>query len=144
MSNVPIPLARPQQRYFTPDEANALLPEVLPLLYALVDVIVNAGEVAELLEATENPSERAAVNRDLEELRIASRDQLAEITAMGVQVKRVQPLLLDFPAQHNGQEVLLCWREGEEMVTWWHPIHTGIRGRRPVADEPAASWEYWS
>ncbi|NCG19451.1 MAG: DUF2203 family protein [Rhodobacterales bacterium] len=144
MSDVQIPLARPIQRYFTPDEANVLLLELRPLLHALVEVIINAEEVAELLEATAHPNERAAINRDLEELRIATRDQLGEIITHGVLLKRIQPILLDFPAQHNGQDVLLCWREGESEVAWWHPIHTGIRGRRPVADEAPLSWEYWS
>lgn len=144
MSDIQIPLARPNQRYFTPDEANVLLVELRPLLEALVEVIINAEEVAELLEATEHPNERAAISRDLEELRIATRDQLGEITTHSVQLKRIQPILLDFPAQHNGQDVLLCWREGEPEVAWWHPIHTGIRGRRPVADEAPLSWEYWS
>jgi hypothetical protein len=53
------------------------------------------------------------------------------------------PPLLDFPALRDGQEVYLCWREGEADITHWHPLHTGIRGRQPLEGD-TASWEWCS
>ncbi|MDY6764305.1 MAG: DUF2203 domain-containing protein, partial [Halobacteria archaeon] len=39
--------------------------------------------------------------------------------------------MLDFPhVTENGEEVYLCWMQGEEEIKYWHPIETGMRGRK--------------
>jgi hypothetical protein len=40
--------------------------------------------------------------------------------------------LLDFPALREGQEVLLCWRVGEDDVRYWHDHAEGFAGRKPI------------
>jgi hypothetical protein len=30
--------------------------------------------------------------------------------------------------------VLLCWREGEEALAWYHPEELGYLGRAPIAE----------
>ena len=56
----------------------------------------------------------------------------------GIEVKGVAPALLDFPARAviDGQQrlVLLCWREGEDTLAWYHPVETGYLGRAPIAE----------
>ena len=42
----------------------------------------------------------------------------------------------------HGQEVYLCWREGESRVEHWHPIHTGIAGRQEVDPADLGVWEW--
>jgi len=59
-------------------------------------------------------------------------DTLAEITAMGVQVKDVDTGLLDFPCVVEGKVVLLCWRLGEGAITHWHGVDEGFAGRKPI------------
>lgn len=65
-------------------------------------------------------------------------DELGWFRDQGVQVKGVAPALLDFPARAvvDGEEqvVLLCWREGEEALAWYHPVETGYLGRAPIAE----------
>jgi len=39
---------------------------------------------------------------------------------------------VDFPAQRDGEEVLLCWRLGEEEIGFWHGLEEGFSGRRPL------------
>ena len=41
------------------------------------------------------------------------RESVAEIDAIGVQVKDLESGLLDFPCRLDDQVVLLCWRMGE-------------------------------
>jgi transposase len=55
-------------------------------------------------------------------------------TQRGVQVKGIAPLLLDFPAEVEGREGLLCWLEREPDLSYWHPIETGFMGRRPLPE----------
>lgn len=129
-------------RYFTPDEANAALEQVRPLVEQLVasrqehvaalerqeelerKIKGNGGGIppAELAEAT---AEVDAVARRLAQL-------VDEISALGVQVKDLDSGLVDFPALHRGETVLLCWQLGEDEIGWWHRLDDGFAGRRPL------------
>ena len=74
------------------------------------------------------------------------REQVArvieEVHQMGVEVKGLDPPLVDFPGLLNGQEAYLCWQAGEQYLTWWHPIHTGVDGRQPLENIDDGSWEW--
>jgi hypothetical protein len=51
---------------------------------------------------------------------------------LGVQVKDLDSGLVDFPALHKGEEVLLCWQVGEDEVAYWHGVDEGFAGRKPL------------
>lgn len=144
MSDDAIPLLRAPRRWFTPSEANDLLPELLPLVSALAEGLERAEEVQALYEASTDVQSRWDIARDLQELQDANRETLDRLQAHGVELKGVAPALLDFPALRDGREVVLCWRQGEEQVGHWHPVHTGFRGREPIDPDATAAWEYWS
>jgi hypothetical protein len=40
--------------------------------------------------------------------------------------------LIDFPAIRDGQEVYLCWVDGEPDIGFWHELDAGYAGRRPL------------
>ena len=53
----------------------------------------------------------------------------------GIIVKGVEEGLVDFPAlRKNGEEVFLCWKEGENDIDFWHSLTAGYRGRRPITE----------
>ena len=52
---------------------------------------------------------------------------------IGVDLKDPSRALLDFPALHEGREILLCWKADEETITHWHETAAGIAGRKSVA-----------
>jgi len=65
--------------------------------------------------------------------------QLTEIiTALqddGILIKGIEEGLIDFPAlRENGEEVFLCWRDGEDDIGFWHSLDGGFRGRRPLGE----------
>jgi hypothetical protein len=47
-------------------------------------------------------------------------------------VKDLDTGLLDFPAILNDEEVYLCWRLGEDRIRFYHGIHEGFAGRKPL------------
>lgn len=55
-----------------------------------------------------------------------------EIQALGAIVKDLELGLVDFPSLRDGDEVLLCWRVGEDAIEFWHPVDEGFSGRRPL------------
>jgi hypothetical protein len=61
-----------------------------------------------------------------------TKDALAEIDAIGVQVKDLDMGLLDFPCKVEDQIMLLCWKYGEEKIQYWHSQEEGFKGRKPI------------
>jgi hypothetical protein len=132
-------------RTFTLDEAQDLLPVLESLLrnaieskkqIELVDselqsiahkIFMNGGMSVNVVQLA-----RRKLQREKAMQRI--KDAMAEIDAMGVQVKDLDIGLLDFPCEVDGQVVLLCWRLGEKGITHWHGVSEGFAGRKPVDD----------
>jgi hypothetical protein len=122
------------ERLFTLDQANALLPRLRPLLERLQEV---QGRLAdrELLERLRTAAAgngggvaaRQAMSTGDEFGRIT-----AEIESLGVVVRDPSSGLVDFPAERDGQQVFLCWRVGEDNVGHWHDRDSGFMGRRPL------------
>ena len=62
------------------------------------------------------------------------RSALVELQAMEVVLRDLDRGLVDFPSLRDGQEIYLCWEEGEDEIGFWHDPDTGFAGRRPLAD----------
>jgi hypothetical protein len=129
-------------RFFTPDEANALLPRVRPLAERMV---AHAGALRAAEERRAELQEHIAGNggditqSDVAEVTAAVASEVSALTAivtevqeLGVQVKDVDIGLVDFPSLRDGEEILLCWRLGEDEVAFWHGLEEGYAGRKPL------------
>ncbi len=55
-----------------------------------------------------------------------------QISAAGAQIKSLEEGLLDFPSSRDGEDVLLCWKLGEEEINYWHGRDEGFAGRKPL------------
>ena len=85
-----------------------------------------ATGAASLLQSSPRRPRRSTLSRgDLARL-------VDEIIAHGAQVKDLDSGLVDFPALHHGETVLLCWQLGEDEIAWWHRVDDGFAGRRPL------------
>jgi hypothetical protein len=131
------------ERTFTLDEAQSLLPVLESLLRASSDgkklietvdaelqetahrVFLSGGMFLNIVHLARRKAEREKSIRRV-------RDAMAEIDAMGVQVKDLDIGLLDFPCKVDGKIVLLCWKLGEEGITHWHGTEEGFAGRKPI------------
>jgi hypothetical protein len=133
----------PRRRYFTPGEANALLPEMAARMTAIGEHLRRARTVTDALRVVSDgtPEHQRAID-DIDALRVEIERLVDEIHDEGVDVKGLSPGLLDFPAIMNGQEVYLCWKEGEDRIDWWHPLHTGIAGRQKLDLSGHNAWEW--
>ena len=133
-----------RQRYFTPAEANALLPTVSRLLDEATARIRRFRELVNAARSGEvtHPDDRRATAREAERMRREALEIIEEIQDHGVELKGLDQGLLDFPALRGGVEVLLCWRRGEPAVGAWHPLEAGVAGRRPIEDPADGVWEW--
>jgi hypothetical protein len=130
-------------KHFTLDEAQSLLPVLEALLKRAMEAKRAAEEIEEKMQALSRKifltggmfldvdrtkRQRASLESQLQQ----AKDSLAEIDAIGVQVKDLDTGLLDFPCLIDGETVLLCWKMGESRIEFWHTLDAGFRGRQPL------------
>ena len=130
------------ERAFTPEEANAALAEVRPLVERMVAVrsaLLDAQRrQAELVARVASngggltPPDVAAAAAEVQQATAELVAVLEELERLGVQVKDLDRGLVDFPCVHRGRVVLLCWELGEDEVAFWHGADEGYAGRRPL------------
>ncbi|MGA9041726.1 MAG: DUF2203 domain-containing protein [Terriglobales bacterium] len=131
------------ERTFTLEEAQSLLPVLESLLRTSIDgkkliesvdaelqetahrVFLNGGMFLNVVHLARRKAEREKTIQRV-------RDAMAEIDAIGVQVKDLDIGLLDFPCKVDGKIVLLCWKLGEQGITHWHGTEEGFAGRKPI------------
>jgi hypothetical protein len=128
---------------FTIDEAQSLLPLLESLLKRAIESKAAAQEVeSHLAELGRriylaggmrvNVADVGRQRTEMEAHLNRVRESVAEIDAIGVQVKDVDTGLLDFPCRVDDQVVLLCWKMGETTIGHWHTIEDGFKGRQPL------------
>jgi hypothetical protein len=130
-------------RTFTIDEAQSLLPVLESLLKRAIEgkqaaekVETDLADVARRIyfaggmkvDAADILRQRAELEEHLKRVR----ETIAEIDAIGVQVKDLDTGLLDFPCRVEDEVVLLCWRLGETSIEHWHTMEAGFNGRQPL------------
>ncbi len=122
-------------RYFTVEEANAMLDVIRPLMREILDVrqviFQKQPEVVPVLNRLlDNGGSQAAseVALEIEQLHVL----IGHLLATGVTLKDINSGLVDFLSQRDGRDVYLCWRYGEESVAYWHELETGFAGRKPI------------
>ena len=129
-------------RYFTPEEANAALAEVAPLVERMVahrrahvEALTRQEELEGRIRGNGGgipPATLAAAAAEVEsEARELAR-VIDEIVDHGAQVKDIDEGLIDFPARRGGETVLLCWKLGEDEIRYWHTLEDGFAGRREL------------
>jgi hypothetical protein len=122
-------------RLFTIDEANALLPTLIPLMERLLEARERIAAVgADLLHVLEQSSGNGgslSASKAVGDIAVIQ-EIVAEISALGCELKDLTTGLIDFPAERDGREVYLCWRYGEDKVEWWHDMDAGFAGRQPL------------
>ncbi len=128
-------------KYFTREEAEALLPQIEPLLLDLQQchamLLALRGELEMLHERMRGNGhglhERFSHLSRQHAAAIEEANRLIRrIQAFGCQLKDPAMGLIDFPALRDGREVLLCWRLGEPAIRWWHEVDAGFQGRQPL------------
>ena len=145
-----VPSSRPKRR-FTLSEAN----RSLPLVKRVVGDIVKTHALAmKLQHELDRQTTSVAASKQTGEAGLAALKQLPqnvtmqeqldasmskledfvdELSEIGCELKDYQMGLIDFVGRHDGRDVYLCWKLGEENITHWHELDSGFAGRQPVS-----------
>jgi hypothetical protein len=125
------------EKLFTPAQANATLPLVRQIVADVVEHQTRLTGLVTAYQATkrETGASQHALNESKQQMAAAAlqRDAcFAELAEIGVDLKDAATGLVDFPAELDGERVLLCWRLGEDRVEYFHSETEGFGGRRPI------------
>ncbi len=129
------------EKYFSRHEAEQLLPMLqeflkvaqeqkqavdaaqVELTKAASRIMVLGGSYPPYLELVKKKKERDQASERIVET-------ISRIQETGCVVKDIDEGLIDFPSIIEGQEALLCWKQGEVRIEYWHGLEDGFAGRK--------------
>jgi len=114
---------------FTLAASNALLPIVESIVSEIVerrDRRSRLRNTRALLRRATTPEGLTRALSDLDARIWDDEDRIRrahkELEAMGLEVLRLDPVVVHFPGAIDGQELVFCWEEGDSAVAYGHPI----------------------
>ena len=124
-------------KHFSLEEAPACLPELEKIFALCSEIRGKAQARVEHLKRLESvpggdPAHAAIDRSQVQFLAQCLEHVLKGIDEMGALLKGIDPGLVDFPHLMDGEEVLLCWQEGEKAITHYHSEDDGFAGRKPL------------
>lgn len=128
-----ITMARRRRRVFTLIEANRTLPLVKRIAGDIARTHAEARRLHAQLTRKMARNERQQIEAELDLVVTKLQNYVDELTDVGAELKDYQSGLIDFVSLHQGREVYLCWKLGEEQIGHWHELEAGFQGRQPVS-----------
>lgn len=123
-----------RRRVFSLQQANSTLPLVGRVVRDIVGLYRQMAVVQERLASeTIGPSDREVVELLAEQQEERFEEYLGELSVIGCELKDAGMGLVDFVGRHEGRDICLCWRLGEEQIAFWHEVHSGFAGRKSVS-----------
>ena len=122
-----------RRRRFTLIEANRTLPLVKRIASDVVRTHATARTLHAQLARKLPRVDRQRVESELDSVVHRLQGYVDELTEVGAELKDYQSGLLDFVSVHQGRDVYLCWRLGEDHIGHWHELDAGFQGRQPVS-----------
>ena len=124
-------------KIFSVEEANSLLPSVRALVRKIQKshaALTSEQEQAKRASDAADSGGGGIANGVAYATNLMNMTTLvAELEALGVQLKDFSRGLIDFPSLRDGRVVLLCWQLGEgDRLEWWHDVDAGFAGRTPL------------
>jgi hypothetical protein len=123
-------------RLFTVEEANDLLPQIIPKLNEIKDLYTAVESLKDEARAAASASNFGGGMRGGTEY-INTLYMVGKLTTelheMGIELKDHKRGLIDFPSLKGERIVYLCWQDGDgDRILWWHETDAGFAGRRPL------------
>jgi hypothetical protein len=127
---------------FTVEQANRTLPLVRKIIDDIVqqhrrwrEAILELDLVASAPGADDPHAHADRLEREAQALAREIDGYERELESLGITLKDRRLGLVDFPSEMAGRQVMLCWRQGEPEVQYWHVVDVGYAGRQPLSPE---------
>lgn len=132
-------------RIFTVDQANAALPLVRAIMADILRLERTVRHLSFRLRFIKRGGDELTFMFDSEirglETELASAEEelerhTRELLELGIEPEGLPLGLIDFPMNHHGTTVYLCWRYGESRIRYWHTLTGGFVDRQPLKQLP--------
>ncbi len=122
------------ERHYSVEQANAALDFVEQRIERLraARVQLSDEEARAALTDAGPTNGGGSPGRVVSEAFLELQRSLADLQAMEIVLRDLDRGLVDFPALREGEEVYLCWEEGEDEIAFWHDTESGYGGREPL------------
>ena len=125
------------RRYFTVEQATALLPKINRILKKVISLnkaldILSSIEIEVYDDDYENMMKVTRINGQFHKLSYQFFSGIEKMEDIGCIVKDYEVGIIDFYSRFEGRDIFLCWRIGEEGINFWHEISEGYSGRKPI------------
>ncbi len=118
----------PRKR-FTVAQANTTLP-LKRVVADLVRVHKHALELQEEIQVLDESKDSTIPQKELDAATERLADYVGELSDIGCDLKDYKTGLIDFIGRHQGRDVCLCWKLGEDKIGYWHETTAGAAGRK--------------
>lgn len=123
------------KKYFTLEEANSIVPQLLnqvPQIQGLASDL--RDKYPDVRNAWEKHKSNGGSVQGTQYLDAALQLNgiMKDLESKGCIVKGIKEGLVDFPSLRDGREVYLCWKAPEKEIKFWHEIDSGFSGRQPI------------
>lgn len=129
-------------KIFTLEEANQLIPQLRVILAEIMEkrdrIILKQKEVAAIRNTINsnghNPKALGLVEKEqvLKGLITELNEDVQKVHDLGCELKDINLGLVDFLSLREGRQVYLCWKFGEDEISFWHELNAGFAGRQPL------------
>jgi hypothetical protein len=121
-------------RHFTLEEARAELPWVATKLAALRDARdrLTDTETRQALADGSPTNGGGHPGKKVGDAFVELQNGIAAFEQRGIVLRDLDSGLIDFPSVREGDEIYLCWIDGESDIGFWHELDTGYQGRQPL------------
>ena len=124
-----------KNKYFSVEEANAIIPELLVNIPRLQGLLQDLTEkYPDVNKAREKAQFNGGSLQGADYINcVLNINYLTEqLESKGLILKGIKHGLVDFLSMRNGREVYLCWKVPEQRIEYWHDIQAGFAGRQRI------------
>lgn len=135
-----------QNRIFTLEEVNALIPQVQELIKHILtkkELYDQRHDTVFLHELLREAERVGGVDDDgmmsleddclsLEEDLLDLKREIEKVSELGCAALDLEGRCVDFLGRRNGTVILYCWKDGEDSIRYYRPYHSRLSERIPL------------
>jgi hypothetical protein len=125
-----------ENHLFTLDEARSALPLVKRIAQDIQTTVRDLSRINGAIGVLMGAQTTEDIAFESREQAVVLLDKaqsfIEELEEIGVELKGLDPVLVDFRSLQNGILVNLCWEIGEKDIAYWHTLDGGYEGRQEL------------